>query len=115
MRRPRDRTRSCYSSERQIGLPGPATLRAAKAFAFLCISFGAAVAAFLPATLEQRIGSFLLFGLLPGAGLYVSGRILIHLLNLGTEICDKLATRRISWLARVLTDRLMWISRPLST
>src|SRR5258707_2070182 len=67
---------SLYSSKaRQSSRLGLAALRAGDLLAVLCLSFGTAFAAFVPASLEQRIGSLFLFGLIPAVSFYATRHI----------------------------------------
>jgi hypothetical protein len=103
-----------YSGEQPIGLVVFATIMTARFFAALCILFGVAVSAFVPATLEQKIGNLLLFGLMPAIGLYAAGHILGQLLGLVSELCDKLATRFFRCSARLLIACMTSLSGSIS-
>lgn len=59
----------------------------------LCLFLGAAVVAFIPASLEERIFSFLFFGLIPAFGFYGTGFILRHVLVLSCKLCEIVAAR----------------------
>jgi hypothetical protein len=83
-------------------------------FAALCILFGVSVSAFVPATLEQKIGDLLLFGLMPAIGFYAAGHILGQLLGLASELCDKLATRFFRCSARLLIACMTSVSGSMS-
>src|SRR5260370_28360285 len=68
-----------YSSKaRQSGQPGPAALRAGNLLAVVCLSFGTALAAFVPAALEQRIVSLFFFCLIPAVWFLAGGDIFFH-------------------------------------
>ena len=87
--------RSCfYSSKGRRSSPlGPAALRAGHLLAVVCLSFGTAVAAFLPESLERRIGNLFLFGLIPAIGFYAGGHILARLLMFSSELCEMILAR----------------------
>jgi len=61
-------------------------LRAGNFLSVVSVFFGVA-AAFVPGSLEQRIGSLLLFGLLPAAGFHAGAIILGRLLAFSSEVC----------------------------
>ena len=65
-----------YPPKHQLG----PTIRAVGNFiALLCLTFGTALPAYVPGTLEQRIGGSLFLGVIPALGLYVGGHVLSHL------------------------------------
>ena len=67
-----------------------------------CVFFGGAVAAFVPASVEERLVSLLIFGLAPAFGFYLSGYIVRHLLGFGCKLCELLTAsvlRRLAWVA----------------
>jgi hypothetical protein len=49
--------RARYSKARQSPQPGPAVMRAGNYLAVICLFFGAALAAFVSGSLEQRLGN----------------------------------------------------------
>ena len=53
--------------------PGPAVIRAGNHLAVACLFLGAAFAAFVSGSLEQRIGNLFCFGLIPAIGFYAGG------------------------------------------
>jgi hypothetical protein len=59
--------------------------RASELCAVVCFFFGITLATILEASLQQRIQSFLLLGLLPAVGFYAGGRALFHLAMIGRE------------------------------
>jgi hypothetical protein len=105
-----------YSSKAlQIGQPGPAALRAGNLLAVVCVSFGAGFAAFVPAPLEQRIGSLVFFGLMPAIGFYTIGQILSQLLVFASELCDVILARCFRWAMLLVTDLMSWINSDVLT
>jgi hypothetical protein len=121
MRRPsilRPVDRMClYSSDAgQIDQLGPATLRAGSFLAILFLLFAITFTLFVPATLEQRIGSFVFFGLIPAVGFYAGSRILSQLLRLSSRLCEMIAGycfRRSAVLARCLLSTLFVLSQKI--
>jgi hypothetical protein len=74
-------------------------MRTSNHLAVVCLFFGAALAAFLSGSLEQRIENLFSFGLLPAISFYAGGHILGQLLVFGVELCDlcfRYAVRLIS-------------------
>ena len=110
--RPVDRTRFYSSNAQQNSQLGPATLRAGNVLAVLCLFFGAALIAFVPATSEERIGSLFFFGLIPAAGFYAGGRILGQVL--GSELCETIAARCFRCLALLVNSFVIWLCPPVS-
>jgi hypothetical protein len=82
--------RAClYSSKaRQSSRLGLAALTAGDLLAVLCLSFGTVFAAFVPASLDQRVGSLFLFGLIPAVGFHAAGHILSQLLMFSSQLCE---------------------------
>jgi hypothetical protein len=80
-----------------------ATLRATSILAVVSLLFGAACAALISASLEQRLGSFLLFGLAPAICFYASGYILCGALVAAGNLFAPLATCCIRCAARLLS------------
>jgi hypothetical protein len=109
-----DRTCFYSSSAQQNSQLGPATLRAGNVLAVLCLLFGAAFTAFVPATPEERIGSLFFFGLVPAAGFYAGGHILSQLLVLGSELCEMIAARCFRCFARLVNSFVIWLNPPVS-
>jgi hypothetical protein len=112
--RPVDRTCFCSSNAQQNGQLGPATLRAGNVLAVLCLFFGVAFTAFVPATPEQRIGSLFFFGLIPAAGFYAGGHILSQLLMRGSELCEMIAARCFRCFAILVNSFVIWLSPPVA-
>ena len=109
-----DRTCFYSSSVQQNSQLGPATLRAGNVLAVLCLLFGAAFTAFVPATPEERIGSLFFFGLVPAAGFYAGGHILSQLLMLGSELCEMIAANWFRRFALLVHSFVIWLSPPVS-
>ena len=59
--------------------------RAGELCAVVCLSFGTALATILDVSVQQRIESLLLLGLLPAVGFYAGGRALCHLTMIGKQ------------------------------
>ncbi len=105
-----------YSSKaRQSGQPGPAALRAGNLLAVVCLSFGTALAAFVPAALEQRIVSLFFFGLIPAVGFYAGGHILSQLLVFGGELCDMVVARCFRYAVLLVNDLMSWLGPGVSS
>jgi hypothetical protein len=83
-----------------VGFSGPchnsqlsqAVLRATSVLAATSLFFGAACAALIPASLEQRLGSLLFFGLAPAVCFHAGGYILSLALGATGELCEMFAT-----------------------
>ena len=83
-----------YSSKaRQGPHPGPAVIRSGNHLAVTCLFFGAAFAAFVSGSLEQRIGDLFSVGVIPAVGFYAGGHILGQLLVFGVQLCDMIMAR----------------------
>jgi hypothetical protein len=78
----------------QLGL---GTLFACKTLALLCLFLGILIAAVVPASLEQRIGSVFFFGLIPAAGFYAWGHLFRQALVRGSALCDVIASYGLGW------------------
>jgi hypothetical protein len=87
--RPINRIRHCSSSRRQsfeqLSLP---IVRAANLLSMMSLLFGVAAAAFVPGSLEQRVGTFFFFGLIPAAALHLGGAVLGPLVACSSELCE---------------------------
>jgi hypothetical protein len=103
--------RAClYSSKaRQSSRLGLAALRAGGLLAVLCLSFGTAFAAFVPASLEQRIGSLFLFGLIPAVGFYAAGHILSQLLMFSSQLCEMIVARCFRCVVLSVNALMSWV------
>src|SRR5262249_8499792 len=76
-----------YSSKaQQVGQPGPAIVRVGNGLAVICLSFGAAFAAFASGSLEQRIGNLFFLGFIPAVAVYAGGHILGQLLVVSSKL-----------------------------
>lgn len=80
-----------------------ATLRATSVFAVVSILFGAGCAVLISASLEQRLGSFLFFGLAPAICFYASGYIFCGALVAAGNLFELLATCCIQCAAGLLS------------
>jgi hypothetical protein len=114
IRQPVGRTRFYSSKAQRNGQLGQAALTVSNSLAVACLFFGAAFAAFVPASLEQRIGALFFFGLTPAAGFYAVGLILSQLLVFASELCAMIAARCFRCLAFLLNNLVTWISPPFS-
>jgi len=68
-------------------------MRAGSYLAVICLFFGAAIAAFVSGSLEQRLGNLFSFGLMPAVGFYAGGYVLGQLLVFGVKLCDTIVAR----------------------
>jgi hypothetical protein len=110
-----DRTCLYSSKARQSGQPGPAVLRASNFIAVVCLSFGTAFAAFVPAALGQRIISVFFFGLIPAVGFYACGQILSQLLVLCGELCDMVVARCFRYAVLLVNELTSWLGPTVSS
>jgi hypothetical protein len=83
-------------------------IRAGNHLAVACLFFGAAFAAFVSGSVEQRIGNLFSFGLIPAVGFYAGGHTLGQLLVLGVELCDMIMARCFRYAVRLVNDPLSW-------
>ena len=111
--RPVNRTRYYSPNDRAAGQLASATLRAGNFLAVMCLFLGMA-AAFVPASLEQRIGSLFFFGLIPAAGFHAGGLALGHLLAFSSELCEMIAALCFRCLARVVKKFMTLVSPSVS-
>ena len=102
------------SKTRKSPHPGPVVMRAGNHLAVLCLFFGAAFAAFVSGSLEQRIGNLFSLGLIPAAAFYAGGHILGQLLVFGVELCDVIMARCSRYAVRLANDLLSWGGTPVS-
>jgi hypothetical protein len=79
--------------------------------AVLCLFIGTSFAAFVPASLEQRIGGLFFFGFIPAAGFYACGHILSRLLILSIELCEKFGTLLFRCSARSVNNFSVRVDR----
>ena len=80
-----------------------ATLRATSVLAVVSLLFGAVCAVLISASLEQRLGSFLFFGLAPAICFYASGYIFCGALVAAGGLFELLATCCIRCAAGLLS------------
>jgi hypothetical protein len=106
-----DRTSFCSSSRQQIRRLALGTLMAGYILAVLCLFIGTSFAAFVPASLEQRIGGLFFFGFIPAAGFYACGHILSRLLILSIELCEKFGTLLFRCSARSVNNFSVRVDR----
>ena len=93
-------------NRRQAGQLGPATLRVSNLLAMGSVLFGAACAAFVPASLEQRIGAVFLFGLIPAIGFHGGGLVLSLLFGFSSELAERIAKLCFRYFARLVSATL---------
>jgi hypothetical protein len=93
-------------NRRQAGQLGPATLRVSNLLAIGSVLFGAACAAFVPASLEQRIGAVFLFGLIPAIGFHGGGLVLSLLFGFSSELAERLAKLCFRYFSRFVRATL---------
>jgi hypothetical protein len=108
------RTEYCSSRRRQsFQQLNLATLRAGNLLSIMSVFFGLA-AALVPGSLEQRMGSFLFFGLIPAAAFHVGAIVFGGILAFSSELCEVIAVSSFRWLARLVKKYLILASRCLS-
>jgi hypothetical protein len=105
-----NRTRLCSSNRRQRF---EQLTRAANLLSMMSLLFGLA-AAFVPGSLEKRIGSLLFFGLIPAAALHAGGAVLGPLMAFSSELCEVIAALCFRWLARLVKKYLKAASQCVS-
>ena len=99
-----------YSSKARGSFhPGPAVMRASNHLAVACLFFGAAFAAFVSGSLEQRIGNLFSVGVIPAVGFYAGGHILGQLLVFGVQLCDMIMARCFRYAVRLVN---WWTGAP---
>jgi hypothetical protein len=89
---------------------GRATQTAGTFLSVLCLFFISVFTAAIPASFQERIGYFFLFGLIPALGLYLIGHILRGLLALSCKLCGIIAPHWLKWQARLTNSLLNWAS-----
>ena len=97
-------------SRRHAGQLGPAALRVSNLLAIGSILFGSACAAFVPASLEQRIGAVFLFGLIPAIGFHGGGLVLSLLFGFSSELAERIANLCFRYFARLLTATMLMLN-----
>ena len=85
-------------------------MRAGSYLAVLCLIFGAALVAFVPGSLEQRLGNLFSFGLLPAVGFSAGGYVLGQLLVFGVKLCDKIMVRCSHYAVHLANAFIKWES-----
>ena len=104
-----------YSSKaQQVGQPGPAIVRAGNGLAVICLSFGAAFAAFASSSLEQRIGNLFFLGCIPAVAVYAGGHILGQLLAVSSKLCDVIMAGSFRYATLLLKELLSWVGTHVS-
>jgi hypothetical protein len=99
-----------YSSKaQQVGQPGPAIVRAGNGLAVICLSFGAAFAAFSSGSLEQRIGNLIFLGVIPAVAVYAGGHLLGQLLVVSSKLCDVIMAGSFRYAKPLLKELLSWV------
>jgi hypothetical protein len=107
--------RQVYSSKaQQVSQPGPAIARAGNVLAVVCLSFGAAFAAFASGSFEQRIGNLFFLGFLPAVAAYAGGHILGQLLVVGSKLCDAIIAGSFRYATLLLNELLSWVGTQVS-
>jgi hypothetical protein len=107
--------RQVYSSKaQQVGQPGPAIVRAGNGLAVICLSFGAAFAAFASGSLEQRIGNLFFLGFIPAVAVYAGGHILGQLLVASSKLCDAIIAGSFQYATLLLKELLSWAGTHVS-
>ena len=91
-----------------------AAVRADDLLAVACLSFGTALAAFVPASLEQRIGALFFFGLIPAVGIYLGNLILSQLLMPSSELCGIIAACCFRYVVLLVNDSISWVGPRVS-
>jgi hypothetical protein len=107
--------RQVYSSKaQQVSQPGPAFARAGNGLAVVCLSFGAAFAAFASGSFEQRIGNLFFLGLIPAVAVFVGGHILGQLLVVSSKLCDAIVVGSFRYATLLLKELLSWVGTHFS-
>jgi hypothetical protein len=110
-----NRARLYSSKARGSPHPGPAVIRAGNHLAVACLFFGAAFAALVSESLEQRVGNLFSFGLTPAVGFYAGGHILGQVLVFGVGLCDMIMARCFRYAVRLVNDLLSWAGTHVSS
>src|SRR5262245_32046463 len=111
---------SCYRSARmgfcsqRYGRLGSTTQLAGSCLALLCLFFGIVFTAYVPSSLEQRIGSLFVFGLIPAVGIYAAGHVLGYLLTLATSLCAWIAAGCVCCLLISARKFVCWVKQVAS-
>jgi hypothetical protein len=89
-------------------------MKACNYLAIISLFFGAALAALVPGSLEQRLGNLFSFGLMPAVGFYAGGYVLGRLLVFGVKLCDMVMARCSQYAAHLANTFINWASAHLS-
>jgi hypothetical protein len=89
-------------------------MRAGNYLAIICLLFGAALAAFVPSSLEPRLGNLFLFGVMPAAGFSAGGYVLGQLLVFGVKLCDRIMVRCAHYAVHLANAFINWASAHVS-
>ena len=92
------------SKAQQICQVGPTTQRVGAILAVACLFLGIVIAAFVPESLERRIGSLFFIGLIPAVGFYAVGHILSHLLVFSGKLLEMIGAYCFRCLALFVND-----------
>jgi len=113
-RRRIDRAGLYSSKAQQVGQPGPAIVRAGNGLAVICLSFGAAFAAFASGSLEQRIGNLIFLGFIPAVAVYAGGHLLGQVLVVSGKLCDVIMAGSFRYAKLLLKELLSWVGTHVS-
>jgi hypothetical protein len=89
-------------------------MRAGTYLAVTCLIFGAALAAFVSGSLEQRLGNLFCFGLMPAVGFSAGAYVLGQLLVFGVTLCDTVMACCSRYAAQFANAFITWGSAHLS-
>jgi hypothetical protein len=89
-------------------------MRACNYFAVISLFFGAALAAFVSGSLEERVGNSFCFGLIPAVGFYIGGYVLSQLLVFGVKLCDTIIARCSQHGGHLANGLLSWAGAHVS-
>jgi hypothetical protein len=89
-------------------------MRAGIYLAVASSSLGAALAAFVSGSLEQRLGNLFSFGLMPAVGFYAGSYVLGQLLVFGVKLCDTIMARSSQYAAHLAKALLNWAGAHVS-
>src|SRR5262247_2748918 len=107
--------RQVYSSKaQQVSQPGLAIARAGNGLAVICLSFGAAFAAFASGSFEQRIGNLFFLGFIPAVAVYAGGHILGQLLVVSSKLCDVIMAGSFRYATLLLKELSSWVGTLVS-
>jgi hypothetical protein len=89
-------------------------MRAGNGLAVICLSFGAAFAAFSSGSLEQRIGNLIFLGFIPAVAVYAGGHLLGQLLVVSSKLCDVIMAGSFRYATLLLKELLRWVGTHVS-